>query len=351
MAHFLQFHLLTSYPPSNLNRDDLGRPKTATVGGRQRLRVSSQSLKRAWRTSDMFREAIGTKNIGTRTQKVGLEVRDILMQGGVSEAIANASAKSIAEVFGKVEADKLVTKQLAHVSPEEWNAVRALCDSIIQNKALPTADELKLLKKENSAVDIALFGRMLASNPEFGIEASAQVAHAITVHEAVVEDDYFTAIDDLSKNEDAGAGHLGETEFGAGVYYLYVCVNTTLLVHNLQDRGLAERAVCALLQSMAKVAPTGKQNTFASRAYASYIMIESGSQQPRSLHTAFLKPVKPTNQEGVDEVAIKTLEETRKNMNTVYGACADADITLNAKTATGTFDALQEFIRTSIPQE
>ena len=58
MSRFLQLHLLTFFPPANLNRDDLGRPKTAIVGGVTRLRLSSQALKRAWRTSDLFSTAL-----------------------------------------------------------------------------------------------------------------------------------------------------------------------------------------------------------------------------------------------------------------------------------------------------
>ena len=73
MSEFIQLHLLTNYAPSNLNRDDLGRPKTAKMGGVDRLRISSQSLKRAWRTSEVFEKAkVG--QLGIRTKKFGLEV-------------------------------------------------------------------------------------------------------------------------------------------------------------------------------------------------------------------------------------------------------------------------------------
>jgi CRISPR system Cascade subunit CasC len=140
-----------------------------------------------------------------------------------------------------------------------------------------------------------MFGRMLAAAPAYNKEAAVQVAHAVTVHEVAVEDDYFTAVDDLNNGEeDQGAGHLGETEFAAGVFYLYVCIDRYLLKENLADDQLADRAIAALIEASAKIAPTGKQNSFASRAYASYIMAEKGDQQPRSLSIAFLKPVRGT---------------------------------------------------------
>src|SRR5690606_32523912 len=133
---------------------------------------------------------------------------------GVAEAKAKAWAGDIAKVFGDLESDGLTIKQLAHISPEERQAVDALTSVLAERGDGPGAEELDLLRQRHSAADIALFGRMLASKPSFNVEAAAQVAHAITVHKVAVEDDYFTAVDDLnSGEEDLGAGHLGETEF------------------------------------------------------------------------------------------------------------------------------------------
>ncbi|MDP2097841.1 MAG: type I-E CRISPR-associated protein Cas7/Cse4/CasC [Methylobacter sp.] len=154
------------------------------------------------------------------------------------------------------------------------------------------------------------------------MEAAAQVAHAITVHAVKVDDDYFTAVDDLNKHdEDAGAAHIGETGFASGVFYLYVCINKTLLCENLQnDSELVNKTLAAFIESMTKVSPTGKQNSFASRAYTSYLLAEKGTQQPRSLSVAFLKPV-----QGSDLLndAIKNLNAQYENFDHVYGKCAD----------------------------
>lgn len=342
MARFIQLHCLTSYPPSNLNRDDLGRPKTAVMGGVNRLRVSSQSLKRAWRTSEVFESALGQWK-GTRTKRVGLEALRMLTERGVHEQDAKPWAAAIAEQFGKLKKDSLEIEQLAHVAPEEWERIRRLAATLATEKRAPETDELAILRDRPKAVDIALFGRMLASNPTFNVEAAAQVAHALTVHAATVDDDYFTAVDDLNQyQEDGGAAHIGETGFGAGVFYLYLCVDRDLLVDNLQgDRALANQALAALLEAVAKVSPTGKQNSFASRAYTSYILAEKGGQQPHSLSVAFLKPVV-----GVDQLAaaVLALETQRDNFNKVYGACADASQAMNAATGAGCLKDITAFV-------
>jgi len=372
MCRFIQLHLLTSYPPSNLNRDDLGRPKTARMGGFERLRISSQSLKRAWRKSELFETALAG-HIGVRTKKMGIEVFDTLQQKGIAEKNAKDWALKIVEVFNggkkkekeenKKEKEKkkkkekepepeptissLETKQLVHFSPEEQAAVMQLAETIAQRNSEPTKEELQLLREKHSAADIALFGRMLAKTPIYNIEAAAQVAHAITVHEVAVEDDFFTAVDDLNSGEqNAGAAHLGETEFGAGLYYLYICIDRALLIENLQnDEVLVNKTLAALVECAAKVAPTGKQNSFASRAYTSYLLAEKGNQQPRSLSVAFLKPVKVgSKDDSMLDKAIEALETTRKNMDKVYGNCADKSIVMNANQPKGSLDRILKFI-------
>jgi len=346
MSRFVQLHLLTSYPPANLNRDDLGRPKTAMMGGVPRLRVSSQSLKRSWRTSDLFQAGLAGR-VGTRTKSMGIEVYKALAEKGVAEKKTKEWAKSIAGVFGKLKKasdtnpmEELEIEQLAHFSPEEKAAIDELIDTLAQRKDAPTDDELQLLRKDHTAVDIALFGRMLASSPAYNTEAAAQVAHAISVHKVTVEDDFFTAVDDLNAGEeDLGAGHMGETEFAAGLFYLYACIDCELLKNNLSGDGeLAVKALASLVECAATIAPTGKQNSFASRARASYVLCEKGDQQPRSLSVAFLKPV--TGGDMLD-IAIERLDETMNNMDKVYGTCADNRCAMNAMTGEG---GLQEII-------
>ena len=349
MSRFVQLHLLVSYPPSNLNRDDTGRPKTAIVGDANRLRISSQSLKRAWRTSDEFDAAMGG-HIGVRTKEMGRKIFNALQEKGVDEKKAREWAKQIASQFGKLKSDKktennqdLHVEQLVHFSPEEQTAIDALIAEVAVSGVAPTENQLKLLSKPKQAVDIAMFGRMLASSPGFNMEAAVQVAHAITIHKVAVEDDYFTAVDDLNNgDEDSGSAHIGESGFGAGVFYLYVCINRELLQNNLGDDAvLCKQSLRALVNAATKVSPTGKQNSFASRAYAAYVLAEKGDQQPRSLAQAFLKPVT-----GADmlERSVKELNKRVVNFDSVYGKCADAREFFNVETGEGSLEKLMHFI-------
>ena len=334
MTQFIQLHMLTAYPPSNLNRDDLGRPKTAIVGGTERLRISSQSLKRAWRTSEHFENALGEFR-GTRTKRLGVEVYNKLTNAGAKDKDAEKWASTIAGVFGKVKKENpLEIEQLAHVSPDEMQEVILLADKLATENREPESDELALLRQTPKAVDIALFGRMLASSPAFNVEAAAQVSHAITINQVKIEDDFFTAVDDLNTHEeDAGAGHMGDAGFSSGVFYQYLCIDRDQLVENLQgDEDLAKNTIAALTEVAAKVAPTGKQNSFASRAYTSYLLAEKGSQQPRSLSVAFLKPVR-----GDDQMtnAIEALEYQLGNFDKMYGDCAEERCAMNAYAGEG----------------
>ena len=375
MTNFVQLHLLTSYPPANLNRDDLGRPKTAEMGGEKRLRISSQSLKRAWRTSEVMESALKGHQ-GVRTKLMGVEVFKALKHKGIKDKAAQDWARAIAKEFGELESktesgDKkadeteyeelvladgssvpkalakiLTIKQLVHISPEERAAIDALVAMLAERGSEPTPDELKLLREKHTAADIALFGRMLASHPRYNMEAAAQVAHAISVHKIVIEDDFFTAVDDLNKGlEDVGAGHMGETEFAAGLFYLYLCIDKDLLIKNLNgDKELANRALAALVEAAATVAPTGKQNSFGSRARASFILAERGGQQPRSLSVAFIKPV-DGYKKGMLANAIQALTSTHEKMDKVYGACADACSIIDADKAEGSLHAILDFVK------
>ncbi len=344
MSQFIQLHCLTAYPPSNLNRDDLGRPKTAIVGGFERLRVSSQSLKRAWRTSSVFDSALSEWK-GKRTKLLGKEVYKRLSDQGVNEKQAEKWASEIASRFGKPKKENpLEIEQLCHISPQEWEDVMTLADTLATEGREPNKEELKLLRSDIKAVDIALFGRMLASEPACNIEAAVQVAHAITVNAVKIDDDFFTAVDDLNRHEeDAGAAHMGDAGFGSGVFYLYICINKTQLIDNLQgDKELANKTLAALAESVATVAPTGKQNSFASRAYTSYMLAESGTQQPRSLSVAFFKPV---NGNDHLSIAIKQLEAQRDNFEHAYGSCADKFKKMNVQTGEGCLSDIIRFVQ------
>ena len=346
MTTFLQFHLLTSYGPSNPNRDDQGRPKQAMVGGVPRLRLSSQSIKRALRESAFF--GLDLKdNMGTRTKRLHEKLVEKLLQQGTSPEAAGKAADQVAKIFGKLEAPKkgdgpTVATTLAFISPAEWALAEDLAARIVAGEDLPKEKDLKklVLRRADGAIDIAMFGRMLADDADFNRDAAVQVAHAITTHAAQAEEDWYSAVDDLNTAEETGAGHLGETAFGSGIYYQYICVDCDLLVENLEgDRELAAKGAEALARAMAQTAPRGKQNSFAHRPRAHFVLAERGAQAPRDLSGAFFAPVRGV---ALMEESVGKLQKTRDDIDAAYGKVWEADCTMQVGVG-GTLDEIVRF--------
>lgn len=348
MTTFVQFHLLTAYPPSNPNRDDQGRPKQALMGGAPRLRLSSQSVKRAVRESSYFENDLAGHR-GTRTKRLFEKLVEKLIGEGASTEAAQEAAETVAKLFGKLESpkgapEKKTATTLAFISPDEWRLAEELAAKVLAKEELPKDKDLKklVLRHADGAVDIAMFGRMLADDPDFNRDAAVQVSHAITTHRALAEDDWFAAVDDLkTREEDAGAGHLGETGFGSGVFYLYACANVDLLVENLAgDRALAARGLESLSRALATATPTGKQNSFAHRPRAAFMRVERGSQQPRDLSGAFFAPIGSQDLLGA---SIHALDETATQIDHAYGACFDDHREMNVRAGQGTLDEIAAF--------
>jgi CRISPR system Cascade subunit CasC len=283
----------------------------------------------AWKIAAVFVDKTAKKD--SKIEETGTEDNEI-------------NGKKTQKKSSNIDKETLKGEQLVFYSNNEISAIQDLIKVISNEKRDPNKDELsKLLREDLTSVDIAMFGRMLANAPKSNIEAAVQVSHAITVHKVAVEDDYFTAVDDLNKGEDnAGAGHVGEAEFASGLFYNYVCINRTLLEDNLGgDKELVNKALKALVEAAAKVAPTGKQNSFASRAYASYIMAEKGTQQPRSLSVAFLKAL---NGKDLLDESISALKATNENMVKVYGKCSESNCEMNAYSGAGSLSTVLEFV-------
>lgn len=366
MTTFVQFHLLTAYPPSNPNRDDTGQPKRALVGGAPRLRLSSQSLKRAIRECAYFQNELAG-HMGTRTKRLGIELQKRLVDQGEAEDRAREIANTVANVFSKLEAPKKgepqepVTTTLAFISPDEWKMAEALADQLRSGEKPPALKELgkQVLLRADGAVDIAMFGRMLAGDKEFqrndfNRDAAVQIAHAFTTHRVIAEDDWYSALDELNRNENdeeekQGAGHLGEHGFGSGLYYLYACVNVDLLVENLGgDRALAARGLQSLAQALATATPRGKQNSHAHHPRAAYVRVERGSAQPRDLSGAFFKPV-----QGDDLLAqsIEQLTATADAIDRAYGPACDASRVMNLTRGQGSLAELAAFAAEAVGTE
>ena len=355
MSRFIQLHYLTIYPPSNPNRDDQGRPKSASFGGAHRLRISSQAIKRAARISGTMQDAL-KGHMGERSRKIGEVVQRALLEDETDVVQARDIAAQIADVFGKLDdaAEKkygyVRIRQLAFVSPQERNLALGLARKAAAGEPLPKAADLKkmVLRRADGAADIAMFGRMLADadGPDFNREAAVQVSHALTTHTAMVEDDFYTAVDDLkTPDEDAGAGFVGDAGFGSGVYYLYACVDTNLLVDNLAgDRALAARATEALAEALAIASPSGKRNTYGSHVRAGFIRAEAGTQQPRSLAGAFFQPVQGDLMAG----SAAALTDMAMQMDAAYGNCADAQAVMDVAAGQGNLAKIKLFVRDQV---
>ncbi len=345
---FIQLHLLVSYPPSNPNRDELGQPKVATVGGTQRSRISSQSLKRAWRNSEIW--ATQGLNIGKRTRELFLD-KEFNLYGKLldkhgeknaekyANAILNVFAKT-AKVKDKAEApiDKvligkeIVTEQPIHFSTVEIEKIKELVDNL---ESEPTKEQLEaLLDASPRNIDLAMFGRMIAKRPDSNVEAAVQVAHAFSINQVDIEADFFTAVDDLNKH---GSAHMGEQEFVSAIYYLYLCIDTKLLLESINDKALAEKAIKALAEAAAKVAPTGKQNSYANRTQAFYILAEKGDVQPRNLSLAYLKAQSADD----PEKAIEDLRRIKTKFNCAYSAPQEKEMNLFGD---GTLSEILDFV-------
>ena len=356
MTHFVQLHFLTVYPPSNPNRDDMGRPKTAIYGDVHRLRLSSQSLKRAARLSLAMSAAL-KGNMGERTQRLGDELVKHLRSRGAEDKKSREIAQQISEVFGKLDSkaaqknpDHVRIKQLAFISPDERQAAVKMAEQALAGKSLDLkAKNLgkEILRTADGAVDLAMFGRMLADAPDFNREAAVQVSHAITTHQAEVEDDYYTASDDLKRpEEDMGAGFVGEAGFGSGVYYLYVCIDINQLVGNLaDDRELAGKALEGVTEAFATSSPSGKRNSYGHHTRASYVRAEAGDQQPRSLVAAFLCPVKGEN---LLSDSIKKLKKTADAIDKAYGKSVAGSAEMDLVEGSGTLSEIKAFVARQI---
>ncbi len=330
----IEIHMLKNYPPVNLNRDDSGSPKSCYFGGVQRGRISSQCLKRSWRTSDVFK-SVGS--YGIRTRKLPELVAERLTQMGVDPAIiavAKEKMTGIANKDGTTSKDGL-TAQIVFYSQEEIERVaQRVKETIDKDGDLKTFSkrkpkEFEALKEDAKlspiSADIALFGRMVTSDYFMNIDASMQVAHAISTHAVNRESDYFTAMDDLLKaGEETGAAMIGDADYNSCCYYEYASIDTDVLAENLKNaperEALIEKLIPALFHAMAFSNPSGKQNTYAGQIMPDLVMIECKDRKiPLSYVNAFEVPVPVwSSNPRIVENSIKKLAEHVDCMDQAY---------------------------------
>lgn len=316
---YVDINVLQTVPSSNINRDDTGSPKTAVYGGVTRSRVSSQSWKRAMRIAFAEDNDDAEWLKGHRTKRSAKLLADELMKqdGSLSFENARKKAKEILSAMG-VKFDRVKksdknddkdyeTKVLLFFSHGE---LEKLAKYALTNDEFDKKEAKKLLN-ENQSIDIALFGRMVADDPELNVDASSQVAHAISTHEIVPEFDYFTAVDDAQSNGESGSAMLGTIEYDSSTLYRYANVNVKELINNIGNNDVAIKGLRAFLKAFVMSMPNGKQNTFANKTVPQYVMVTVRKDTPVNLVSAFEEPV--TSRKGYLQPSIKKLEKEFQN--------------------------------------
>jgi len=331
---FVELHMIQNFSPANLNRDDTNNPKDCEFGGVRRARISSQCIKRAIRTSPLFAETTGV-DVGTRTKWLMDLLRKRLVTEDAPEE-KKQEATTVLTAFVPKYASKLdkgseKTAVLLYLSEAEIDSVvealRENWDDLSDEKTQENTIKqlvktlVKAHKGQTGAPDIALFGRMLAEKPELGLEAACQVAHAISTHRVTMEMDFFTAVDDLSPEDTAGAGMMGFTGFDSACFYRYARIDWNQLLQNLNgDADLARRTVEGFLRAAVAAVPSGKQNSFAANNPPSLLLaVVRQDGMGWSLANAFERPVRPRRDAGLVAPSVEALDTYWGRLCQVYG--------------------------------
>lgn len=348
MKTIIEIHALQNFAPSNLNRDDTGAPKDALFGGTRRARVSSQCLKRSIRQYFLGlseQNKISADDVALRTKRILAALVKSLVEKGRSEAeaeeitrLALAAMELTVKEDGKSEyllfLGQREISNIANVIHDKWDTINAPDAAPTEGKkpgkakkqAAQNADpELKKALEKvfdgGKALDVALFGRMLADMPEKNQYAACQVAHAISTHAVEREFDFYTAVDDLKPEDNAGADMMGTVEFNAACFYRYAVVDWEKLVENLQnDRELATKGLRAFLEGFVVAEPTGKQNTFAAHNPPEFVAVSvRHNAAPRNLANAFELAVRAKKDESLTRKSAEELVQKANSLQIAFG--------------------------------
>jgi len=343
---FVEFHILQSFPPSCLNRDDTNTPKDCVFGGVRRSRVSSQSWKRALRVA-FKNEAALKDSLAVRTKRLveaiteelevlghsGDRVGDVVKTALGAAGIKTAEGKELTQYL--LFLPRRAAHRIAKVIADNYAAIEQATSSALGEKTdkkdkkkekaeareALSADLAKQLTAalQDAALtpDLALFGRMVADAPDHNVDAAAQVAHAISTNSAAPEFDFYTAMDDLKgRDEDAGADMMGTIGFTAPCLYRYAVVDSAQLERNLAGGGkvtdevrtLASGTLAAFARGMVNALPSARQNSFAAHTPPALVVaVVRDGGQPVSLANAFEAAVKPRGDKGVVDMSIDKL--------------------------------------------
>ena len=317
----IQIHAIQNHSPANLNRDDLGAPKTCYFGGVLRSRISSQCLKRSIRTSSEFKSLLG----GIRTRQLAKMIAE---ETGSAEE-ARSRAEKILDLCGLKPKGPEKSKMLVFTTRQ---AIKSMADSLVKGDSQEDEELaeqfMHKIVEHTAAPDMALFGRMLEPDSsskvkweDTAVEAALQVSHAISTHEARPEVDYYVAADDVP-GEDAGAGYVGEALFASACFYKYFSIHWETLTENLKNypgnqEHLAAHTVGAFLRAAARANPTGKQNSFAAHNPPAGILVEI-RDTPLSYSNAFANKVIAGERDLVSQ-SIAQLAQFVRDLDVGYG--------------------------------
>ncbi|MBE7364398.1 type I-E CRISPR-associated protein Cas7/Cse4/CasC [Corynebacterium aurimucosum] len=341
MSLVIDIHALQTLPPSLINRDDTGAPKSAIFGGVPRQRVSSQSWKRAIRS--YFEKNVDPEFVGDRSKRLPekiaklvenhdgwdseraiKQVSDLFKAAGISTEVDSKRIKELekSDVEDKKELIKEAsyprTKYLIFLSPQQIDrAVRAIVDA--DGEKIKKAEAKEILDTQHS-VDMAMFGRMIADDAAFNVDAAVQVAHALGIHSSAPEFDYFTAVDDLAEDgEETGAGMIGTVQMMSSTLYRFATVNVAGLKENLDSEENAKQAAVQFVDAFIKSMPTGKINTFANHTLPELVYVTVRDTRPVSLVTAFEEPVQATDDKNLRLAGAEALAKEEREFEENYG--------------------------------
>lgn len=339
---FLDIHAIQTVPPANINRDDTGSPKTAQYGGVTRARVSSQSWKRAIRK--YFNENGDVENVGIRSLEIVKYVANKIVEKDGSISIEDAMDM----------ADKTINAAKISTKDQKAKALFFLSDKQAEKLAQASIDkvtdknQLESILNDDISIDIALFGRMVADNTILNEDASSQVAHAISTHAIQSEFDFFTAVDDLAPEDNAGAGILGTVEYNSSTLYRYANIALHDFYRQLADKEETINATKLFVKSFVESMPTGKINTFANQTLPQAIVVSIRSDRPLNMVSAFEEPIKSDN--GYVDKSIEKLfaEYTKydkildKPIFTAYLILGDTEVNEIGKSEASLNDLLED---------
>jgi CRISPR system Cascade subunit CasC len=325
MKNYINYHVLISHSPSCLNRDDMNMQKSTVFGGVRRVRISSQSLKRAIRTSDYYRQHLGepsqrTRKLGRFREKCIHAFKGRFSDELVSRVITALSGKE--EISDATEADAVAPWILAEVeklcelieaTEKEGGDVDKLFKQIGK-------DSVELRRAIAQAVDVALSGRMATSGRMMSVDGALAVAHVFTTHAVDGDIDWFTAVDDMvSEAGETGAGHLNTQEFSSGVFYRYASLNLRQLQENLggAPRERALEIASHMAHLLATVVPSAKQQSFAAHNLADAVLVTVGDM-PISLANAFEQPVRANGESGFRAPSLQKLLQHWRSARQAY---------------------------------